>query len=265
MAIVGRPTLRGDLITGMSEGLTGWRKAPKPASWERFLSTLTGATESRLSQQARQLSVLFGDGLALEEIKRTALDSSAELEARRAALQTLIDSQPPDLKPLCEQLLSVRFLNPVAARGLALFNFPEVGAKLAGAWGKFHLSERPQLLATLVSRASFAHALLDAVETGQIPKDAITPYHARQINSLGEAALSQKLTAVWGALRDAGENKTAAIAAYKGTLPSSVLAQADLSAGRAVFAQSCAACHTLYGEGGKLGPELTGAGRDNLD
>jgi putative heme-binding domain-containing protein len=106
---------------------------------------------------------------------------------------------------------------------------------------------------------------LDTVEKGQIPKDAITPYHARQINSLGEAALSQKLTAVWGALRDAGENKTAAIAAYKGTLPPSVLAQADLSAGRAVFAQSCAACHTLYGEGGKLGPDLTGAGRDNLD
>ena len=27
----------------------------------------------------------------------------------------------------------------------------------------------------------------------------------------------------------------------------------------------CASCHTLYGEGGRLGPDLTGSGRDNID
>ena len=27
----------------------------------------------------------------------------------------------------------------------------------------------------------------------------------------------------------------------------------------------CASCHTLYGEGGKVGPDLTGGGRENLD
>ena len=32
-----------------------------------------------------------------------------------------------------------------------------------------------------------------------------------------------------------------------------------------VFNVACASCHTLYGEGGKTGPDLSGAGRDNLD
>jgi putative heme-binding domain-containing protein len=32
-----------------------------------------------------------------------------------------------------------------------------------------------------------------------------------------------------------------------------------------LFTNVCAVCHTLYGEGGKIGPDLTGSGRANLD
>src|SRR5204862_7557870 len=43
------------------------------------------------------------------------------------------------------------------------------------------------------------------------------------------------------------------------------VAKADTRQGRAAFNPACASCHTLCGEGGKIGPELTGGGRDNLD
>ena len=32
-----------------------------------------------------------------------------------------------------------------------------------------------------------------------------------------------------------------------------------------MFNKACASCHTLYGHGGEIGPDLTGSGRDNLD
>jgi putative heme-binding domain-containing protein len=41
--------------------------------------------------------------------------------------------------------------------------------------------------------------------------------------------------------------------------------QADLQRGREVFQLACASCHKLYGEGGTIGPELTGSDRQNLD
>ena len=44
-----------------------------------------------------------------------------------------------------------------------------------------------------------------------------------------------------------------------------MLARADRSRGRAVFDRVCASCHKLYGYGGEIGPDLTGAGRDNLE
>ena len=40
---------------------------------------------------------------------------------------------------------------------------------------------------------------------------------------------------------------------------------ADASRGRAVYQRTCAACHVMYGEGGKIGPELTGSNRADTD
>ena len=55
------------------------------------------------------------------------------------------------------------------------------------------------------------------------------------------------------------------IAALKKQLDAAALARADRSRGRAIFDRVCASCHKLYGYGGEIGPDLTGAGRDNLD
>jgi putative heme-binding domain-containing protein len=38
----------------------------------------------------------------------------------------------------------------------------------------------------------------------------------------------------------------------------------DLALGRALFAKTCQQCHTLFGVGGKVGPELTGSNRADL-
>src|SRR5262249_26721182 len=40
-------------------------------------------------------------------------------------------------------------------------------------------------------------------------------------------------------------------------------APGDPARGKAVFAKNCAVCHTLFGEGGKVGPDLTTADRKN--
>ena len=43
------------------------------------------------------------------------------------------------------------------------------------------------------------------------------------------------------------------------------MATPDLAQGRAIFNKSCAQCHTLFGVGGKVGPDITGANRASLD
>jgi putative membrane-bound dehydrogenase-like protein len=256
---------RSDILDGIAEGLAGWRKATKPPAWEAVAKKFSGSVSPAIRDRVRELSVVFGDGRALDEVKSVALDKDADLNSRKAALQTLVDSRPADLRAICEQLLGVRFLNPIAARGLAQFDDPAVGAQLVKAYRQFHGSERPQLLATLVSRPTVAAALLDAIEKGAVPRGDLTAFHIRQIRGFNDPALSMRLIEAWGEMRDSAEDKQRLIAQLKSRLTPADLASADRSQGRALFNVACATCHRLYGHGGEIGPDLTGAGRDNLD
>ena len=265
LALPRSSAFQADILNGIADGLTGWRKASRPVAWDALAQKLKNSLDTILRDRVRELSTLFGDGRALDELKRIALDKNADLGARKVALQSLIDSRPPDLRQICEKLTGERFLNSVAARGLAGFDDPAIGAKLVSVYRQFHPSERGQLLSALVSRVSFANALLDAVAAAKIPREDISAFHARQIRSLNDVALNQKLATVWGAFRDTATDKQQLIGKWKVRLNPDALASADMRQGRLVFNTACAACHTLYGEGGKIGPDLTGGGRGNLD
>jgi putative membrane-bound dehydrogenase-like protein len=253
------------LVAGLSDALTGWRKATKPAAWERFQEKLSAGSNPALRAQLRDLNVLFGDGRAVEEVKRLALDESALLDVRMSALRSLIEARPPDLRAVCERLVRVTFLNSIAARGLALFDDPRIGATLAKSYRAFHPSERSQVVEILASRPAFARSLLDQIAAGGIPRQDLTAFHARQIRGLGSPALTERLAQVWGVERDSAADRREQIALLKRKLDAAVLARADRGHGRAVFDRVCASCHKLYGHGGEVGPDLTGGGRDNLD
>lgn len=256
---------QADILAGMTEGLSGWRKATKPPAWDSLTAKLSGSGDEAVRNRVRELNVVFGDGRALNEVKRIALDGKAELSVRKAALQTLIENRPPDLREVCEQLLGVRFLNAIAARGLSQFDDPAIGEKLAKSYRNFDASERSAVVETLLSRPVFAKALLNEVAAGKIARADVTPFHARQIRGFNDPVLAKQLAEVWGELREPAADKRALIAKLKGQLSPDELAKADPGAGRVVFNTLCASCHRLYGQGGVLGPDLTGAGRDNLD
>ncbi|HEX4149878.1 MAG TPA: PVC-type heme-binding CxxCH protein, partial [Pirellulales bacterium] len=190
-----------DVLAGMTEALAGWRKAPQPESWPQVMAAVKASSDQTLSVQARDLSVLFGDGRALDEVRQLALDANADLGKRRAALETLIEARPDDLRQICERLLHVRFLNVAAVRGLSLFDDPEIGVKLAASYKSVHHSERAPVMETLVSRPSFARAMLDAMAKGKIARSDLSAFQARQIRSFNDNQLTALLGQVWGQLR----------------------------------------------------------------
>ena len=60
-------------------------------------------------------------------------------------------------------------------------------------------------------------------------------------------------------------NKHRTIGSLKQLLDKNHLAAADRKRGKELFGRTCATCHVLFGEGKKIGPELTGSNRKNVD
>lgn len=65
-------------------------------------------------------------------------------------------------------------------------------------------------------------------------------------------------------MRETDEKRRELIGKWTAELTPEFLAGADLRKGRQLFAGVCGACHVMYGEGGKIGPDLTGSGRSDL-
>jgi putative heme-binding domain-containing protein len=254
-----------DVVRGMAEALRGWRKAARPPAWDSFQARIGGSSSAELREKLRELNVVFGDGRALDEIRRIALDSKSSGDSRRNALRQLIDARPPDLLPVLKELAKDRLTAGAAVSGLAAFDDPDTPRLVLNYLHFLNTEEKTAAISTLASRRAPAKALLDAVQQGRIQRSLLTAYHARQIKSLGDDSLNQQLARVWGEVRGTDEEKKRLLTRYQSLLTSERLKQADLPAGRVLFNQVCASCHKLYGEGGSIGLDLTGSGRSNLD
>jgi putative membrane-bound dehydrogenase-like protein len=264
--------VREDILAGMAAGLEGFSSAKKPAGWsdgvvEKWVSGTPAPQNSNtpsLQSHVRQLSLTFGTGRAAEELMAIIKDPEGDANARRNAFTGLTRSAKPELLPVVRGLINDKVLGTAARSALAAYDDPNIPKALLSPWPERSQEQQAATVATLVSRPGYAHALLDAVKAGKVPVAIITPYQARAIRSLNDADLTTKLTAVWGELRDTPEAKKAELADWTKKLTPDRLTKGDAVKGKALFTAVCAACHKLYGEGGMIGPDLTGGDRHKL-
>jgi putative membrane-bound dehydrogenase-like protein len=252
--------VREDILAGMAAGLEGFSTAKKPKGWDEFITVAKPANAEHL----QTLSLIFGSGRATDELIAIVKNAEGDANARRNAFTSLTRSAKPELLPVVRGLINDKVLGTAARSALAAYDDPNIPKALLSPWPERSQEQQAATVATLVSRPGYAHALLDAVKAGKVPVAIITPYQARAVRSLNDADLTTKLTAVWGELRDSPEAKKAELADWTKKLTPERLTKGDAVKGKALFTAVCAACHKLYGEGGMIGPDLTGGDRHKL-
>jgi putative heme-binding domain-containing protein len=227
-------------------------------------ATLSESENNEVRSQAQYLSVKFGDEQIFPVLRERLADPSASQTQRQRALDILLSGQDPELPPVLHQLLDSLEFRGEAIKALSRFDHPDTPQAILKRYEEFTAEQKQFALNTLASRASYALTLLNAIEQGEVPRKDLRAFTARQMADLNNKKVDKKLAAVWGKVGAQSEQQKEQIAQYKRML-SGNLGNADRSQGRAIYQQTCASCHKLFGEGGDLAPELTGSNRGSLD
>jgi len=231
-----------------------------PAGWSQLYPKLraVGGEPARI---ALQLSQQFGDTVAAEAMLATLQDASASLPDRRQSLQGLAGRRRVELRSQLVELMSDKLLRRDAIRAVAAFDDEDLGKALLQRYAGFSDDDQLEAIHTLSSRSSYAGQLTDAIQSGDVPRRDIPAYVARLLRRF----VGPRFVDVWGSFEELDADKQALLTKYRTLLTDEALAGADKSAGRAIFHRTCAACHKLYGHGGNIGPDITGANRTNLE
>jgi putative heme-binding domain-containing protein len=265
LAAAGAPAQQLRILEEMLRAFEGRVDVPMPPSWQAAYEHVLQSGDAKVAELAEQIAVIFGDRRIFPQLRSRLADEQAPLEVRRRALAILVRGRDTAAAAALHAALSNAELRRDLLRALITLGNDETPTVLLSLYGKLAPEERSDAINVLASRPAFAHVLLDAVESGRVPRTDVHAYHVRQMLQLRDDRLAERIRQAWGEVRSTSEEKKKRIAHYKSQLTADVLAKANLGNGRRIFDSTCASCHTLFGTGGKVGPDITGSNRADLD
>ena len=257
-------SMQTDVLSGMLLGLKGLRHVTMPKTWPGAYARIHEQGDAATRRNAIRLALIFRDQDAIKSLRKLALDSRGEAEHRSSAIDALVDSKIDRFGDSLLRLLDDADVRRSVLRGLSWYNAPHTAGQIVARYGAFSSEERQLALQTLSTRVAWGRVVMEAMRQNKIPAGDVTALTARQLQSLGDESISAQLKETWGDVRSTEETRAKQIASLEKTLTQDVIAKADMARGAALYKQHCANCHRFFGEGGKIGPDITGAQRNNV-
>ncbi len=240
----------------------------RPDGWDdakaRGKTLATGSPAA--AETLARLGARFGDPEFFPKWRDLARDGKQSSTARREAVELLAAGRDPELGSLARELLSVTALQPAALAALRRHPGTETAAALVPRLADFPPSLRNEAINLLAAKPESALVLLRAVDEKALPSSLVSPVLLDQFARFENSDIDTLIERNWirgGTEIDPAE-LAAAIESWKKKLNPKVMAKAEASRGRRVYAATCGTCHQLFGEGVALGPELTGSNRADL-
>jgi putative heme-binding domain-containing protein len=269
--------LRRDLATA-AELL---KLAPSPTHAQRLLAGLEAAYQGRsmaslppeLAAAMAQVgggSLLLrlrqGEPQAVAEALQTIADDRADPARRTQWIALLGELHPPQALPVLLQVAATarnEALQCAALGALSAYDDAGIPAMVLQQYGQWPESVRESAQSLLVSRRPWAKTLLDAVEAGQIAAESLHEGTVRRLLLYDDPQVVAVCRKHWPALLEAASPE--ALRQELERLRQVVFAgNGNPYRGKVLYQQTCGKCHTLFGQGGQVGPDLTTYKRDDL-
>ncbi|QDT33541.1 PVC-type heme-binding CxxCH protein [Thalassoglobus polymorphus] len=257
--------VRLTFLKGIRSSLAGQKTVKAPAKWAEIFEKLskpkTTAANFDVYLYALGLGAKFGDQEAQQKLEEIVVDEAGAYEERKVIFSFLVENESENLAGIISQLLTGTTLRAEALRAAATINDSAIAKAIVANYKTLNAGEQTDARNALASRANYAIELLTAAESGAVPRKDLSADLIRQLRNLDDPEVTELLNKVWGVVRESDVDRKKLIEKYLGLVNSDSHAKPDVHLGRAIFAKTCQQCHTLYGVGSKVGPDITGANR----
>ena len=215
-----------------------------------------------------ELALRSGDAAAHERVVRYLEQDDEVTQAQRITYIQLLGQvgRPDAAGALLKSAQNARShaVRRAALAALGAFDDEQIGHALVGLLTRLPAEQevRATAINTLTSRATWTRALLDAVQSGAVARAAIGTEQLQRIREYEDDSVAALADAIFGRARATTEQKARELKRV-----ADVIGRGSGSSdrGEGIFTARCAACHTMTGEGGKIGPDLGGFERQNTD
>jgi len=264
------PDRASECIAAVSASLSGLNATQLAELKQRLRpvleQVLSEPRSTALLLSAQLLAVRIGVASVDASGVRQKFLSAAEPETTRLqALEALIAFRDETLLDSLPDVLasgSAQFASHVFAV-LGRFDHPKLADVILRQYSKLPPEIQPLAIDLLMQREPWARKLLDAVLEKKLSQSVLNANHLRKILESNDREALWAVEKAFGKVREERNPEREKVVVEMGEYLRKNIG--DPFAGQRVFRNLCAQCHTIYGEGGKVGPDLTANGRASFD
>lgn len=252
------------LVAAMDKDFSGRRLDKVPTPLEEPLARLwrQEGTDPTLTRLALRL----GSQTAYDRAMARLSDRGEPATVRLAFISAIAQSGSSDAVARLVPLLDEAESEPIRLAALAAlehFNDATIGRDVLSRYAQLTPALRTRAVGLLCMRAAWSVELVQAVAAGQVDAKDVSIDQIRQMLAHDNEPLAQAIEVRWGKIRLATPGEKQAYVPVLGRVLNE--GKGDFDSGHKLFVKHCAICHTLHGEGNKVGPDLTSADRKNRD
>ena len=260
----------GDIACGALQGLLDTqmkRGGSRPAGTSALdLQKFQSSNDKLLSAAASRLAALWGNASAAEAGLKSLNDPKSTDEDRLKSLSLARQLNTDLARKGVLNLLrsdSKDSLKLEAIRALGEIGTEDSGEAILKSWKSLTPDTRRAAVEVLTGRLTWIKALLKAIEAKTVAAGDVSALAIRTISQQKDEGVQAMLKNTIGRYRPSDADKLKLIAAKtKIMLDGSKI---DYEAGHQLMQKNCLVCHTFFGEGMHVGPDLTGVGRSSID
>ena len=250
------PEEKKRLMAGFEEAFKGRSMAGLP---RELMQAIARAGGESLAMQLRR-----GDKQAFERARDIISDEKSSRKERVEYIVILGEVKYPSALWVLLQIATEtrdETIRKAAFVALQIYDDPMIAASVTLLLPSLQGESQLAAFNLLTSRQTWSEHLLEAVKTGRVQKQIVPPEAVRKLRA--HDALAARTTELFGG--EDGVSSAAATQAIEKFTRVIHGGSGDPFEGYNHYQLACSSCHSLFGEGGQIGPDLTSYRRDDLE